>query len=168
MNITIAFKQTVLTLMISAMIFIMIQVAMAQLLSSTLLTAVDSNTSLIVIVFIGFLVAFLVALVVNLIVSEKIQQKKTLAASLFAMATSFVILVCVSYISVVHTYPDVIAVPSESNLLMEIITRAGYYLVAIPRILGYFAIYIVGDLNLFFFLEIILYSMSYMLFLLLN
>jgi uncharacterized protein YacL len=87
-------KQLVLSVMVSLLVFLMISVAFAQVITSTLLTAVDANSSLTTIIFLGFIVALLVALLVNLLISEAAHKLRVFYASLFG------------FVSVIFSYCD--------------------------------------------------------------
>jgi hypothetical protein len=158
-------KQILLSGLISLLIFLMINVAFAQLLTSTILQAIDGDTALTTIIFLGFIVATLVALIVNLLTSESYEKKRVFYASLFALLGNIVLWVCISYFFVLRSYPGLFPDPQTNSFFMDVIARGGVYLFSIPRMLSYYAIYILGNITLFWIYSLISYAILYSLFL---
>jgi hypothetical protein len=158
-------KQVLLSTMVSLLIFLMINVAIAQLISSTLLTAVDGNSALVVIIFLGFVVAWVVAIVVNLLVSENEHKLRAFNASVFASLGNLLVWVCVSYFFLLRRYPALIPDPDTGSLFQDVLTRGLNYVGSIPRVMGYFAIYILENITMFWIYTLISYAMIYAIFL---
>jgi hypothetical protein len=155
-------KHLLLSSMISFLVFLMINVAFAQLLLSTLLQAIDGNTALTTIVFLGFGVATLVALGVNLLITKN--KRPGVAAAALALGTNLLLWTCISYLFILRQYPGIIAIPNTGSLLGDIIFRALAYLGAIPRVMAYYAIYILDNITIFWIYSLFSYSGWYGLF----
>lgn len=158
-------KQLLLSSMVALLVFLMISVAFAQFITSTLLTAVDANSSLTTIIFLGFLVAFVVALFVNLLVSEAYQKLRVFYASLFAFLGNLLLWICISYFFILRSYSGLFADPQTGSLFTDVIARGGIYLFSIPRILSYYAIYILKNITLFWIYTLLSYTVFYSIFL---
>lgn len=158
-------KQIILSSMLSFLVFLMINVAFAQVITSTLLTAADGNTALTIIVFLGMLVALVVAFLVNVMVSEGIFKKRVFVASLFAFLVNIVLWILISYYTIFDTYPDLFISGDSGSLWADVLGRAGLYLGAIPRVMAYYAIYIEGDITRFWMKTLLSYTVIYTFFL---
>jgi hypothetical protein len=151
-------KHVLLSSMVSLLVFLMINVAFAQLISSTLLTAIDGDSALVTIIFLGFMVSLLISIIINLVISEAENKKRVFYASVFAVLGNILLWICTSY-------PGIIPDPETGSLLIDILTRGFNYLFAIPRVLSYYAIYILNNITLFWIFTLISYAMLYALFL---
>jgi hypothetical protein len=159
------FKQMLLSSLVSLLIFLMINVAFAQLITSTILQAIDGNTALTTIVFLGFLVASIVAIVVNLLISESYQKLRVFYAACFSLLCNLVVWISISYFFVLQTYPGLFPDVETGSLFGDVISRGGVYFFSIPRMVAYFSIYIIANITLFWIYTVLSYALFYSIFL---
>jgi hypothetical protein len=157
-------KQIVYSLLMTLIFFMVINVLFAQIIESTLVTAVDGDTALTTIVFLGFIMAWLVAVLVNVFISDKMPWKLIFYASVFAMLSTTLLWICICYMGVLSAYPGIIPEPATGSFFLDIVARGFVYLFSVPRVMAYYAIYI-SDISLFWILVSLSYAPFYAFFL---
>jgi len=157
-------KQIVYSLLMTLIFFMVINVLFAQIIESTLVTAVDGDTALTTIVFLGFIMAWLVAVLVNVFISDKMPWKLIFYASVFAMLANTLLWICICYIGVLSAYPGIIPEPATGSFFLDIVARGFAYMFSVPRVMAYYAIYIY-DISLFWILVSLSYAPLYAFFL---
>lgn len=158
-------KQLLFTGLVGMLFFAIVNAAFAQILTSTVLQAIDSGSALITIIFLGFLSTTVVAIAVNYLTSETADRRRVLYASIFGLVSNVLLWITVAYLFILRTYPDVIAAPATGDLLGDILMRGLFYLGAIPQVLSYFALYKIGNIIRFWIFTLLSYTALYTLFL---
>jgi hypothetical protein len=138
----------------SFIIFLMIDVAFSQILLDTLIQMYSANNNLsIFIILAGFLVSFIVCIIASLMSSESVQMKYGIYASILTFVTCMFIWIFVSYAVIMTSY-DVLA----DLTMIECI-------IVFPRVIAYFAIYVLSNVTVLWLLNVVLYSALFPIFL---
>jgi hypothetical protein len=139
-------KTIVLSTMASLIVFLIIEVAFAQVIGDTIVTALDGSAALIPILWLGFGLVTVVGVSVGLLVTDTRKDRwGSFYAAVLALVSNIALWVIIAYLSVIQTFPTIIPAPDPAPLLIELIARGFNYLIAIPRILGTYAIYLLGN-----------------------
>ena len=110
-------------------VFMIIEVIWAQIIKDTIIAQYESGL-LILIILAGFLLSIVISLVSAMFISRMISKKYVFYAALFAFSLNINFWIILSYSQILIYYPEIL-----ENL-------TGFEkIVAIPRILAYFAIY---------------------------
>jgi len=158
-------KQILNTFVVALFVFLMVNEFYGEVMLQTLVQAAGEESILMILVFLGFLVTFLVSIGVAYLTAEAYERRRVFAASVLAMLVSMSILILLSYSLVIQAYPDVIPSFNTGSWLQDMLQRAWVYVIAIPRMLAYFAVYILTDVTTFYFLSIGVYTVCFTLFL---
>jgi hypothetical protein len=152
------------SILIGFLLFMMLQVAFAQILLDTILTASDSDSSLTLIIFLGFLLSSMVSFLTSFLVKES-NKLRIFYAAVFALLLNLVLWISISYLLIIKSYPSIVQAPSEGSIIENIFERMFYYLAAIPTIISYFAIYILNSVITLWILALISYNVFFIIFL---
>lgn len=158
-------KQVLLTALVSLLMFLMINVLFAQVLLATILNAAGTGGALTAIIFLGFMITLVVALVTAWATTPAASggRKRAAYATILAMCCDVVFCVAAAYISVLYSYPDVIPAPASDNMLLSLLERGYFYIIAIPQVLSIYAIYGPGIMQFWIF-SLLLFSLLYAIF----
>lgn len=154
-------KHMLLSSMVSVLIFLMVEVAFAQLLTQTLLTAIDGKSALTTIIFLGFVLASVVNIITGAFTSEDIPLRIVAYASLIALLSNLALWVGVSYAFILTNFPDILQTADSGSFFLDLIWRAFYLLAAIPQAVAVFAIYGLNNVSAFWLATLGSYSVIY-------
>jgi len=164
MNLKDIFFQILTTFLITLVFFAIFDTFLSSIIELTLLNAEDITGLYVVIIFLGFILGLIISIIVNYIASESEDRLSVFYASILATITSFLIILAIAYIFVLREYPYLVY--RTSDLTIESLFIAGYYyIIATPEILAYYAIYILDSYMLYWVLSILIYTISYGVFL---
>lgn len=142
------------TILVSLIIFLMIEVVWAQTLKDLIIDRYGSPSGLLTFIIIGgFLLSAIVSLLSSLLTTNKILRKYGYWAALLAFLLNLTIWILISYFAILIRYPEV---TQELNIIEKII--------AIPNIMAYFGIYFLSNVTLLWILGLVTYSILFALF----
>ena len=159
------FKQSILSGMLSLLFFIILRIVYNEILNLTLQQAVDANNLVTMIIFLGFVLAVMVAIGVNFLISEGQNRKVVFYGILFAFLSNLGIWILITNFFLMRQYPEIYPKPDTGSLFGDIIVTGIFYLLSIPTVMGYFAIYIIHDVVRFWIYTLIGFTVMYAFFL---
>jgi len=141
---------------VGILIFLMVQVLMAQILLDTIISLFESGNLLILtIIMIGFIISLVVSIIAGFLTSDLLIEKKyILSASFLAFLANFLIWVFISYLYVGVNYSQLF---QDTSVFQKIII--------FPTVIGYFAIYYLQNVTYLWIYAGVTYSILFAIFL---
>lgn len=138
----------ILVSFISVLIFLMIEVAWAQVMKDTVIQLYTDSTFLVILLIIGgFLLSSLVSFFASFISADMVERKYALIASLLALVINIVLWIIISYITIIINAPGLV----EGLSAMEKIGT-------IPRVIAYFSVYQLSNVTILWLLACITHA----------
>lgn len=135
------------------LIFLIVEVIWAQILKDTIIAQYESGL-LIPIIISGFLLSVVISVIAALLSSQMIDKQYVFYAALIGFLANLILWALISYFSILKNYPEVI----------EDLTF-GEKIIAIPKVLAYFGIYVLNDITVLWALSQFTYAIIFVIFL---
>lgn len=158
-------KQSILSGMVSLIFFLILRIAYNEIINLTIQHATDAKDAFTTIIFIGFGLAVFVAIGVNFLISEGRNRKVVFYGILFAFLGNLIIWILISNFYLMRAYPDIYPVPNTGSLFGDVVVRGIFYVVSIPVVMSYYAVYIIQDVIRFWIYTLFSYTAAYAVFL---
>jgi len=141
---------------VGILIFLMIQVLMAQVLLDTVILFIeDENFLIIFIIMVGFVISLIISIIAGYMASDLfIEKKYVIASSILTFLSNFLIWVFISYIYIGLNYPEIF---EDLTVIQRI--------VIFPSVIGYFSIYYLENVVFLWIYSQVTYSILFMIFL---
>lgn len=136
------------------LILLMTEVLFAQILTDTILGAINDNLMLLIIIIGLFLFTIIIAFIVGFLVIQDIALKSVRNASIMSLACLVLFLFVISNVSLFILYRDVYSQIYGFEIL-----------IVFPQVLVLFSIYVLNDVFNLFLLQIIVYYVFFVIFL---
>lgn len=134
----------------SALIFLMIDVAAAQILKDTLLEYYNQNDNMVVLIILGgFMLSMVVAIIASVLASQRITRKYAYYASLLAFISNFALWILISVIATYQLSPEYRAL----GTLQQIVN--------IPMAMVYLAIFYLSNITIFWLLTQVTFAILF-------
>jgi len=160
MKMKITYKDSIRIAFISGfvgiLIFLMVQVLMAQILLDTIISLFETGNLLILtIIMIGFIISMVISIIAGFLTSDLLIEKKyVLSASILSFLSNFAIWVLISYLYVAYNFPELF---QDTSVFEKIII--------FPTVIGYFAIYYLQNVTYLWIYSGVTYSILFAIFL---
>lgn len=146
----------VMSIIISFIIFLMLQTFLAQILVDYVLQQISSNSYLIimVILMVGLTIFMSISIIISVLIATQIKRTAVLKSSFFALFLNLFIWFSISFLSLFYYYPNIF-----NNI------RGWELLTVFPILLMYYSVYVLNNVTYIWFYIDISYGIIFMIFL---
>lgn len=146
----------VMSIIISFIIFFMLQTFFAQILVDYVIYQISSNSYVIILIIlmVGLTIFMSISIIISILIASQIKRTSVLKSSFFAFFLNIVVWFSISFLSLYYYYPNIF-----NNI------RGWQLLIIFPELIMYFSIYILNNVTYIWFYMDISYGIIFMIFL---
>lgn len=138
----------------SLLLLLIIYVMFAQVIVDFLINSIDNQIILSLIILGLLMLSFVISLIVGFLITDDIRKTSILKASIMSFLVNFIIILVISYVSLIIFYPNVFSEVSGLEIIL-----------IFPQVIIYFSIYILIHPFYLFIISSFVYFIIFIIFL---